>query len=81
VELANVGIELTIDADDLLALDDALDRLAREDLAAADIARLRLFAGLSLEETALALELSKTTAFRHWTYARAFLRHELNSAK
>jgi hypothetical protein len=46
-------------------------RLAAEDLASADVARFRLFAGLSIDETADALGLSRTTAFREWAYARS----------
>jgi RNA polymerase sigma factor (TIGR02999 family) len=60
--------------DDLLALDDALARFAKEDPAAAEVVKLRLYAGLSVEEAADALGLSRTHAYRHWTYARAWLR-------
>jgi RNA polymerase sigma factor (TIGR02999 family) len=62
---------------DLLALDEALARLAIEDPPAAAVAKLRLFAGLSVEEAAEALGQSRATAYRHWTYARAWLRCEL----
>jgi RNA polymerase sigma factor (TIGR02999 family) len=62
---------------DLLVLDDALERLAAEDATAAQIVKLRLFAGLSVEEAADALGLSRATAYRHWTFARAWLRCEL----
>jgi RNA polymerase sigma factor (TIGR02999 family) len=65
-------------SDDLLLLDDALDRLSAEDATAVDIVRLRLFAGLSVEEAADALELARATAYRHWTFARAWLRCELS---
>lgn len=57
----------------ILAVNEAIDRLAAEDPEAAEIARLRLFAGLSIEEAAEALDLSRVTAFRDWTYARAWL--------
>jgi RNA polymerase sigma factor (TIGR02999 family) len=57
----------------LLAIDEALAKLAAEDPASADVARLRLFAGLSVDETADALGVSRTTAFRDWAYARAWL--------
>jgi RNA polymerase sigma factor (TIGR02999 family) len=60
--------------DDLLALDEALTKLAGEDSVAAAIAKLRLFAGLSIEEAADALDQPRATAYRHWTYARAWLR-------
>jgi RNA polymerase sigma factor (TIGR02999 family) len=64
-------------SDDLLVLDDALDRLGAEDPTAVAIVKLRLFAGLSVEEAAEALGLARATAYRHWTFARAWLRCEL----
>jgi RNA polymerase sigma factor (TIGR02999 family) len=60
-----------------LLLDDALSCLAQEDAGVAELARLRIFAGLSVEEAATALNLSRATAFRHWTYARAWLNAKL----
>ena len=60
-----------------LLLDDALSCLAQEDPDAAGIARLRLFAGLSVDDAASALNISRATAFRHWTYARAWLNAKL----
>jgi RNA polymerase sigma factor (TIGR02999 family) len=63
--------------DDLLALDDALAKFAREDPTAAEVVKLRLYAGLSVEEAAEALGLSRAHAYRHWTYARAWLRAAL----
>lgn len=62
--------------DDLLLLNDALDRLQAEDATAVKIVKLRLFAGLSVEEAADALGLSRATAYRHWTFARAWVRCE-----
>jgi RNA polymerase sigma factor (TIGR02999 family) len=59
---------------DLLALDDALARLAREDPQAAELVNLRFFAGLSLEQAGAVLGLSRTSAYREWEYARAWLR-------
>jgi len=61
------------DPDTLLTVDESLERLAADDPAAAAVARLRLFAGLSMEETAAALNVSRATAFRDWAYARAVL--------
>jgi RNA polymerase sigma factor (TIGR02999 family) len=60
------------DPDTLLAIDEALAKLAGDDAASADVARLRLFAGLSVEEAAEALGVSRATAFRDWAYARAY---------
>ena len=62
---------------DLLLLDDALERLSAEDATAVAVVRLRLFAGLSVKEAADVLGLARATAYRHWTFARAWLRCEL----
>jgi RNA polymerase sigma factor (TIGR02999 family) len=64
-------------ADDLLALDEALERLAAADPAAAAVVQLRYFAGLSIEEAAQTLGISRAGAYRHWTFARAWLLQEL----
>jgi RNA polymerase sigma factor (TIGR02999 family) len=63
--------------DQLLALDDALAKLAGEDRAAAQLVELRYFAGLTVAEAAIALCISTATAYRHWKYARAWLHSEL----
>jgi RNA polymerase sigma factor (TIGR02999 family) len=60
-------------ADDLLALDEALADLAREDPAKAELVKLRYFAGLTLEEAAACRGISLATAKRHWAVARAWL--------
>jgi RNA polymerase sigma factor (TIGR02999 family) len=65
--------------DDLLALDEALTKLERENQAAADLAKLRLFTGLTVDEAADAHRISRRTGFRLWTYARAFLQAELSA--
>jgi RNA polymerase sigma factor (TIGR02999 family) len=59
--------------EDLLALDEALTRLAAEDPAKAELVKLRYFAGLSLEEAAACLGISPATAKRRWAVARAWL--------
>jgi RNA polymerase sigma factor (TIGR02999 family) len=59
---------------DLLALDEALERLATEDADAAAVVKLHFFAGLTLEEVAGALGVSHPTVKRRWAYARAWLR-------
>jgi RNA polymerase sigma factor (TIGR02999 family) len=63
--------------DQLLALDDALAKLARQDPTAARLVGLRYFAGLTVEEAGKALGMSTATAYRHWKYARAWLHGEL----
>jgi RNA polymerase sigma factor (TIGR02999 family) len=66
--------------DELLDLDEALTRLTAEDAAAAEVVKLRLYAGLSIEQASLALGISRASAYRHWTYARAWLRCALKDA-
>jgi RNA polymerase sigma factor (TIGR02999 family) len=65
---------------DLVALDDALERLAALDDRHARVVELRYFAGLSLEETAASLGVSVGTVRRDWTLARAWLRRELRDS-
>ena len=63
---------------DWLAVDDALARLAEEDPGASELVRLKVFAGLSVDEAAEVLGLSRATAYRDWSYARAWLRDRLS---
>jgi RNA polymerase sigma factor (TIGR02999 family) len=65
---------------DLIALDRALEALARRDPEQARIVELRYFGGLSIEETAAALDSSPATVKRHWTIARAWLLRELEGS-
>lgn len=65
--------------DDLLDLSDALDALAAEDFAKAEFVKLRYFGGLTVEEAAAALGISRATADRHWAYARAWLQDRLTA--
>jgi RNA polymerase sigma factor (TIGR02999 family) len=62
---------------DLVALDDALNELARLDAQQARIVELKFFGGLSIEDTAEAVGVSKTTVKREWSTARAWLRREM----
>jgi RNA polymerase sigma factor (TIGR02999 family) len=63
--------------DQLLAIDDALAKLAHEDPSAAKLVELRYFAGLTVDEAGKVLGMSTATAYRHWNYARAWLHGEL----
>lgn len=63
--------------DDLLTLNDALDRLLNEDPAVADLVKLHYFAGLTLEEVAVIQGISRRTVVKHLTYARAWLHREI----
>ncbi len=73
--LAVDAVPLTVDseADDLLALDDALTRLRCEDPVKADLVQLRYFAGLSVQQAADTLGISRATADRYWSYAKSWL--------
>jgi RNA polymerase sigma factor (TIGR02999 family) len=62
------------DAEELLAINDALDQLAAQDQQAAELVKLRYFSGLSVEEAAEALGIPRSTAYVHWSFARATLR-------
>jgi RNA polymerase sigma factor (TIGR02999 family) len=66
-------------SDDLLALDEALNQFAAEDGQKAELVKLRYFAGLSVEEAALCLGISRATADRYWAYARAWLYDHLRT--
>ena len=66
---------------DLLALDEALTRLAAREPAKAELVKLRYFAGLTLEESAALLGISPATAKRHWAIARAWLYAELTESE
>ena len=71
IDLESILIEAP--EDDLLALDEALKSLAREDPVGAELVGLRVFAGLTLAESAEILGISRRTADRYWAYARAWL--------
>jgi RNA polymerase sigma factor (TIGR02999 family) len=77
VPLAEAEAVAATPDDDLLALDEALARLAAAHPVKAELVKLRYFAGLS-EEEAAALGLSRATASRYWTFARAWLIHALD---
>jgi RNA polymerase sigma factor (TIGR02999 family) len=62
-----------LDPDDLIEVDEALTQFAKIDPTAAKLAALRLFTGLSVEETGDALGIPRASAYRDWTYARAWL--------
>jgi len=77
VPLAEIPGRCDDDPHLLIALDESLVRLGTEDTVAADVAKLHLFAGLSIDATAEALQVSRATAFRNWAYARAWLQEAL----
>ena len=78
VELDDAGdVALTTSLDELLAIDDALTQLAKQDPQAAELVKLRFFAGLSMEDAAKAVGISRSSAYEQWAYAKACLRCEV----
>ena len=77
IDLDTLDVAITSHDDHLLAVDEALDKLAAQDAQAADLIKLRFFAGLSNSEAARLLGLPERTAKRTWAYARAWLYEEL----
>ena len=73
------ALTLSMDDDeDILALDEALEKLAKVDERQAKIVELRFFGGLSVEETAEVLQVSQRTVLREWSFAQTWLFHELS---
>jgi RNA polymerase sigma factor (TIGR02999 family) len=79
VELDTLELTANGPDDNLLALDEALTKLAEEHPEKARLVNLRYFGGLTLQEAAQAMEMSGTTAGRHWAYARAWLYRHMSS--
>jgi RNA polymerase sigma factor (TIGR02999 family) len=69
------------DVEDLLSLNDALDRLAKKDPTKAELVKLLYFAGLNLEQAAAALGISRTSAYREWIFTRAWLCNAMTPTK
>ena len=78
VDLLDQDLAIHDEPDELLALDAALTNLAMEDLAAVQLVKLRVFTGLSIEQAGEVLGFSRASAYRHWNYARAWLRCEID---
>ena len=79
VSLDGLDLAAKMDDEQLLALDEALERLAGHDAEKARVVKLRFFAGLTNEQAAKALGVSEPTVKRHWAYARAWLFREMNA--
>ncbi len=76
-------IDLAVDEppDDLLPLNEALEKLAEADRLCAELVKLRFFAGLTVDEAARTLGIARRTACRYWTFARSWLYNELRKAE
>ena len=79
VPLDDIDLPACEPDDDLVAIDDALERLAGEDPRKARVVELRFFGGLTVEETAKALEVSPRTVHKDWVFARAWLYRALTA--
>jgi RNA polymerase sigma factor (TIGR02999 family) len=78
LDLDEVDLAGAAPSEDLLALDEALEQLAKKDAIAAQLVKLRYFAGLTMEEAAAALGVPLRTAERNWTYARTWLHRAIS---
>jgi RNA polymerase sigma factor (TIGR02999 family) len=78
IDLDEASMAVVAPSDDLIALDEALERLSSEDKVSADLVKLRFFAGLTMEQAANILGLPRRTADRNWAYARAWLSREVS---
>ena len=76
-DLESIELEMPVPDVDILALNEALDELAREQPEKAELVKLRFFAGLTIEEVAQAMGISTATAGRMWRYARTWLAEKL----
>jgi RNA polymerase sigma factor (TIGR02999 family) len=81
MQLDQIDLPLDAPSDDLLALDEALKKLAEEDPICAELVKLRFFAGLTLAEVAETLGIAQRTADRIWAFARSWLYDELRRAE
>ena len=75
IELASLPTRIS--SDELVALDEALEKLKQHDPAKAELVSLRYFGGMTIEQAAEVLDISRVTAHRHWTYARAWLHQQM----
>jgi RNA polymerase sigma factor (TIGR02999 family) len=80
-ELAESALVLAAPPDELLAVHEALDALAREDLPAAELVKLRYFVGMTMDEAAAAMNMPLRNAERLWTYARVWLHREIRKSR
>ncbi len=78
VDFEELDLLSAVTPEQLLAIDETVARLGTEDHLAGELVRFRYFAGLSLSQAAEMLDISSATAYRHWAYARAWLRTALS---
>jgi RNA polymerase sigma factor (TIGR02999 family) len=81
VDVQEVNLASTVDDDQMLAVNEALDKLAAQNKSEAELVKLRYFVGMSLEEAAEVLGISARTADNYWAHARAWLFREIKSQR
>ena len=81
VDIGDVDVAADAGDEQLLAINDALEKLAARDKVKAELVKLRYFAGMTIDEAAEVLGVSPPTAKRYWSYARAWLHAEMTSSK
>src|SRR5438093_3171409 len=77
VEIEMASLPTRMSSDELLALDEALELLKQQDPIKAQLVTLRYFGGLTIEQASEVLSISRVTAHRYWTYARAWLHQQM----
>src|SRR5262245_47919522 len=78
VEIELAELPMRMDDEELIALDGALEKLGQQDPVKARLVMLRFFGGLTIEQASEVLNISRVTAYRYWTFARAWLHHEIS---
>jgi len=78
IDLQDASIAIEEPSENIIALDEALSKLALEDPVKAELVKMRYFAGLTIEQAAKILNISRATADRYWSYSRAWLFDEIN---
>ena len=80
IDINDAQLAVDQSSEDLIALDEALEKLAKKDKIKADLVKLRFFSGLTSEQAAEILKISHNTADQYWAYARAWLRLEITKS-
>jgi RNA polymerase sigma factor (TIGR02999 family) len=76
--LVDLAVPASLDPDLMLTISDAIDRLGLEDPQAAELVKLRYFVGFSLEDAADSIGIARSTAYKYWAYAKAWLQCEID---
>ncbi len=80
LEIEMASLPTRMSSDELVALDEALEKLQHQDPVKARLVTLRYFGGMTIEQASEVLNISRVTAHRHWTYARAWLHQQITGA-